>query len=95
MPLTLPADELRVEITATKVLPETGGVVNATLKLANELAPVLPVALCTRVTVEPDTSDCSPTFFPGRLTLPVNTRSAPSRLLDGVIIPAAAVLVPS
>ena len=82
----------RVEITATRVLPETGAVPNDTL---NEMAVVEAVVLCTRAIAAPVEIACVPMLSPARSALPVKVRLAPSRLL--VIDSTAAVVsvVPS
>ena len=82
----------RVEMTATKVLPETGAVPNDTL---NEAAVVVPMANCTRPTTPPVETACAPTLSPARSALPVNVRLAPSRLLAIDTPPDAASVVPS
>ena len=80
----------RVEITATRLLPETGVMPMVTPIVVLAYLPVLPVALCTRAA-----SACDPICLPTRLILPVNVRFGPSILFSMAKMPAAAVIVPS
>ena len=90
MPDTWLAAVPRVEITATRVLPATGVDVRFTPNAVAAVAPVLPVALCTRAGVnEPDRSPRVPASFASRVALPVNVRSSPLSLLEIVRLAAA------
>ena len=71
MLLTLPALVPRVDITAIRVLPETGADVSVTLMVVEALEPVLAVLLCTRAAAAIVEIVCDPASLAARLALPV------------------------
>lgn len=89
MLLTRLGEFARVVITATRVLPTAGEAPMVIVNEATALAPVLPVALCTRANVAtPVTIACCPTSLPARLALPPRVRLSPFTLLEIVRIAA-------
>ena len=95
MAVTWPLAVPRVAITATRVLPFAGVVPSVTPMPVAALLPVLPVAVCTRVTARPPRIAWAPASLPARFAVPASDKSSPFTLLEIVRLAADTTVVPS